>query len=100
MRTILAAALALATLAGCDSDEAIRNEFRQGSIQSCMEASRNSPAPPGFSWERLCTCATDRVMEGKSGRELAQMQPGTEEQRRIVEQCIAEIQRGESKAGG
>jgi hypothetical protein len=103
MRTIPAAVslLSLAALAACgNSDEAARKAFREGSLSSCVEASRGRPAPPGFDWERLCTCATDRVMEGKSGRELAQMQPGTPEQRRIVEQCVAELQGQAPKAGG
>jgi hypothetical protein len=105
MPTLPAAALPLAAIAllvalgACEaSDEAIRNEFRQGSIEGCLESSRDSNAPPGFDWQRLCSCATDRVMEGKSARELAQLQPGTPEQREIVAQCMAEI-RGDTKAG-
>ena len=103
MRILFAAVslLPLAALAACgSSDEATRNAFREGSLRSCIEASRGRPAPPGFDWERLCACATDRVMEGKSGRELAQLQPGTDEQRRIVEQCVAEMQSGAPKAAG
>lgn len=100
MRAILAAALPLAALAACEaSDEAVRNEFRQGSIQGCLQSAGNAPAPPGFDWERLCTCATDRVMAGKTGRELARLEPGTADQRRIVAECLAEIQRGGTKSG-
>ena len=95
------AVLALAALAACeDSDEALRNQFRQGSIESCLESSRGAPAPPGFDWERLCTCATERVMEGKSGTELAKLETGTPEQRRIVAQCRIEVQGNAAKAGG
>jgi hypothetical protein len=99
MRTHWAAALALTALTGCgESDETARNAFRQGSIDSCLEASRGTPAPPGFDWQRMCTCATERVMAGKTGAELAELQPGTPEQRRIVAQCAAE-QTGRTKAG-
>jgi hypothetical protein len=98
------AAIALFTLpalAACeDSDEALRNQFRQGSIESCLETASSAPAPPGFDWQRLCTCATERVMEGKSGAELARLEPGTPEQRRIVAQCAAEVRGGAPKTGG
>ena len=100
MRTILAALLTLAPLAGCGiSDESARNQFRQGSVQACLDASRNSPAPAGFNWQRFCSCATERVMAGKSARELAQMQPGTPEQRQIAEQCAAEQQPAGGRVG-
>ena len=49
MRTLPAAALPpaailmLVALGACQaSDEAIRNEFRQGSIEGCLESSRDS----------------------------------------------------------
>lgn len=99
--TAVFALAALGVLCACeDSDEALRNQFRQGSIESCLESARAAPAPPGFDWERLCACATERVMEGKSGAELAQLEPGTPEQRRIVAQCAAEMRGGATKAGG
>ena len=95
------AVFALTALAACeDSDEALRNQFRQGSIESCLEAARGAPAPTGFDWERLCTCATERVMEGRSGAELAQLEPGTPEQRRIFAQCRAEVRGNVTKTGG
>lgn len=102
MRRIAPLLLLMAPALGAcgETDEAVRNQFRQGSIQSCLDSSRSAPAPPGFDWERLCTCATDRVMEGKSGAELAQLEPGTPEQRRIVSQCLAEIRGEAAKAGG
>lgn len=94
-RSMMAAALGLAALGGCEaSDEALRNQFRQGAIEGCMQAAGERSAPAGIDWDRLCGCATDRVMEGKSGRELAQMQPGGEEQSRIVQQCLAEMRGG------
>lgn len=96
MRFILAALPLVPMLAACGaSDEAARNTFRQSSIDSCVSASSSRPQPAlaGFDWERLCTCATDRIMEGKSARELIQMEPGAPEHRQAVEQCVLEIQR-------
>lgn len=91
-RTIAAAALAL--LAGCgQAEDAFRNSYRESSIESCTSASRTA-APPqfaNFDWGRLCTCATDRLMAGKSVNEIRQLQSNTPEQRAALEQCIAEI---------
>lgn len=97
MRLILAAAsiLPLAALAGCGAtEEAARDTFRQSSIDGCLSASRSQPTPPqmaGFDWNRLCTCATDRIMEGKSATELAQLSPDGPGQREAVEQCVREM---------
>ena len=104
MRSISLIVLAPALmLAGCGaSDEAARNTFRQASIEGCLSASRGQ-APAGmanFDWNRLCTCATERVMEGKSASELAQLRPDGPGQREIVAQCLAEMQPGAAAAPG
>ena len=97
--TTFAALLATATLAlaGCGaSDETARNAFREASVEGCLSASRGqAPAAlANFDWERLCNCATEKVMEGKSAAELAQLRPGDPGHRAIVAQCVAEIQAG------
>jgi len=98
MRRLLAVVsiLPLVAVAACGSEESARNTFRTASIEGCVSASRGSTVPPqmaGFDWQRLCTCATDRIMEGKSASELAQLTPGGPGQTEAVQQCIVEMQR-------
>lgn len=93
MRILFAAAPLLA-LAACEAaEDSARDGFRTESIAACTESSRRAaPAPmAGFDWERLCTCATDRIMEGKSAGELLRLQPGGPGQREAIEACFAEI---------
>jgi hypothetical protein len=104
MRRLLAAVsiLPLAALAACGSEEDARNTFRTSSIQGCVSASSGASVPPqmaGFDWERLCTCATDRIMDGKSASELAQLTPGGPGQTEAVQQCIAEMQQDGAAPG-
>lgn len=95
MRLILIAPLLLAPLSGCGAaEEAARNSFREASIESCTSASR-SAAPPqlaGWDWSRICTCATDKLMEGKSAADLARLESNTPEQRAAIQQCVSQIQ--------
>ena len=104
LRVAFAILMPAAMLAACGpSEEAARNSFRQSSIESCVGASREVAAPQlaGFDWERLCSCATDRIMAGKSARELIQLEPGGPGQREAVEQCVIEMQRdGAAAAAG
>ena len=98
MRRLLAVAtiLPLTALAACGSEESARNTFRTSSIEGCVSASRTSSVPPqmaGFDWQRLCTCATDKIMEGKTARELAQLTPGGPGQTEAVQQCVMDMQR-------
>jgi hypothetical protein len=91
LRKILAAALPLLALAGCGpSDAEIRNEVREGALNSCLAADRTK-APPGFDWRRFCTCVTDRIVAGRSGRELKQQAPSEAERREAVALCRAEM---------
>ena len=102
MRLILAV-LPIAALAGCGvSDEAARNAFRESSIQSCVSAAQQQagPATAGVDWQRMCTCITDKIVEGKSARDLLQIRPGDPEQREATEQCLAEIGVGGPGSGG
>ena len=92
MRTVLAAALTLTTLAGCGpSDAELRNEVREGLLSSCLQADRGSARIPEADWRRLCGCVTDRLTEAKSGRELAERAPDEAERRDAVARCAAEI---------
>jgi len=102
MRLILAV-LPFAALAGCGvSEEAAKNTFRESTISSCVSTSQGqaNPVTAGVDWTRMCTCITDKIMEGKSAQDLLQMRPGDPEQREAAEQCLAEIGVGGPGAGG
>ena len=103
MRIILAVAaiLPLAALAGCQSEDAARNTFREASIRGCLEGAHRtaSPAAANADWNRFCACATDRIMAGKSARELAQLRPNGPGQQEIVMQCLQETGMNTAPAG-
>ena len=89
--TIAGALSALSALAACGpSDEEMRNEVREGVLNSCLEATSGKAAPPGFDWRRMCGCVTDRLTEGRSGGELKQRAPTEAERREAVALCRAE----------
>jgi hypothetical protein len=76
MRTFTAAAL-LVSLAACDGggviDQSIEQGVRQTAIQTCIAWVPQSdiPAAAALQAERLCACATDRMLDGKSLSELS-----------------------------
>ncbi len=99
MRSLFASLwlLSFLALSACGSENQARDRFREASIEGCRSAAQGQPAPPGlagFDWDRLCTCATDRIMEGKSAADLAQLEPGGPGQREAVEQCIGDMMSG------
>ncbi len=88
----LTTAAALATLGACGpSDDEIRNQVREGVLSSCVEAGSAKAAPPGIDWRRMCSCVTDRLTEGRSGRELEERAPDDAERREAVALCRAEV---------
>ena len=92
MRTIVVAGLALAALSGCGpSDDELRNQVREGLLNSCLQADRGRTPVSDADWRRLCGCVTDRLTEAKSGRELAERAPDEAERRDAVGLCAAEI---------
>lgn len=109
MRTLpacLAAALVLLPLAGCGQgsafDEAFRNSYREKGVQTCATQARTAmaqsgrAAPAGVDFDRICACAVDRIMAGKSARELMSP-PDDATQRAAVEQCAAQAVSGGGK---
>ena len=92
MRTSLAAlTMMVAVLPACGAAESeARDAFREGAVALCVANSERAapPAMAGFDWQRLCGCATDRVMDGRSLRELAGLTPGGPEQRDALARCV------------
>jgi hypothetical protein len=98
MRTYLASTL-LILLSACDGggpvDQSIQQGVRQSAIQACIAwvPSFEMAEAAGLNGERLCTCAADRLLAGKSMADLAQgIRPDSPENRRAIVQCIADIQ--------
>jgi hypothetical protein len=81
-------------LAGCGEgsafDNGMRDGFRQTAVESCVTSSRGSPMPAGFDWQRLCGCAIDRYMAGKSTTELRNANPSDPALRAATQQCAME----------
>mgnify|MGYP006196126921 CR=1 FL=1 len=77
MRILLATATAasLVLIAACGQgsafDNGLRDSYREKALSSCVSGAR-SAAPTGVAidFDRVCGCAIDRHMEGKSGTEL------------------------------
>ena len=93
MRIIFAGA-AIAALAGCGQgsafDTGVRSGFRQTAVDSCIASSRTAPATVHFDWPRLCGCAIDRYMAGKSTSDLRQADPSDPALRAATQQCAME----------
>ena len=92
MRIILAAALCAMPLAGCSmqSDNEMRATFRSHAVESCVSSSRTGPNPSQFDWQRLCGCAIDRYMAGKSVSDLSNANPEDPALRETSRQCAME----------
>jgi len=87
----LAALGALSALSACGpSDAEMREEVREGVLGSCLEAAQGKAAAAGSDWRGFCSCVTDRLTEGRSGRELNERAPEEAERREAVALCRAE----------
>jgi hypothetical protein len=103
MRLVGPMAAAILALPGCGEgsafDNGLRAGFRESAVAGCVRASRESAgaraAPAGFDWDRLCGCAVDRYMDGKTTAQLRDTGP-EDVDRAALAQCLAEIQTGGS----
>jgi len=96
MRIQLAGALPamILCLAGCGEgsafDNGVRSSFREHAVESCVTASRDAPNSTQFDWPRLCGCAVDRYMAGKSSADLRNATPQDPALRAATQQCAME----------
>lgn len=106
MRIILAGAAGAMTmsLGGCGEgsafDNGVRDGFRRTAVESCISSSRGQPMPAGFDFERLCNCAIDRYMQGKSGADLRRADPSDPALRQASQQCAMEQMGAVQNAAG
>jgi hypothetical protein len=95
MRILLGAACAAVTLLagrgeGSAFENGERSSFRENAVNSCVTASRTAPNTNQFDWPRLCGCAIDRYMTGKSTADLRSANPQDPALRAATEQCAME----------
>ena len=96
--------MALLLLAACDSggviDQTIERGVRQSAVQACTAWIPQSEIAlaAGVDPDRLCGCAAERILKGKSATEFADLTPSSSELREAVAQCVVEVQTAEKGA--
>ena len=55
---------------GSAFDNSFRESYREKAVEGCLRGSQEAPAPVGVDFQRICECAVDRHMAGKSATEL------------------------------
>lgn len=106
MRILLTGAACATTimLSGCGEgsafDNGFRTSFRENAVNSCVASSRSAPNSNRFDWQRLCGCAIDRYMNGKSSSDLRSANPEDPALRANAEQCAMEQVNAAAGAAG
>ena len=95
MRMMAFAGLALSlTACGDDTavDEGFKATYRNKLVATCT-ATAQSYVPAGVvvDIDKICGCGADKIMEGKSAKELATTVPGNAEDVAKVRECITEL---------
>jgi len=103
MKTLLGIVLIL-SLGACDDggvvDQTIQRGVRQSAVQACVAWVPESQiaATAGLDADRLCSCAADRLLEGKDVADLGELRPDSPESRAAIVRCVAETQSGAGSA--
>ena len=110
MRILLATATAasLVAIAACGQgsafDNGLRDSYREKALSSCVSGARSAaPAGVTIDFDRVCGCAIDRHMEGKSGTELMRENEKTDMTgaQAAMTQCLnSELRRTGAMPGG
>ncbi len=84
---------------GSSIDETLKTTVREQLVATCT-ASAESQIPESVTvdLDKLCTCAADKLMAGKSAKELVTNPPTSAEDLNKVQECAKEI--GPVKIGG
>ena len=95
MRMMAFAGLALSLTACGDGgavEEGFKATYRNKLVATCT-ATAQSYVPAGVvvDIDKICGCGADKIMEGKSAKELATTVPGNAEDVAKVRQCITEL---------
>lgn len=90
------APIALLSLSACGEggvvDENLKSTLRQSIVSSCA-ATAESQIPEGVSvdLDKVCDCAADKLMAGKSVQELVANPPTSVEDLAPIKQCLSEV---------
>lgn len=100
MRTIttpVAAICALTlTLSACGEgsafDESFKASYREKLVSTCVSTAQGQ-TPEGIEvdLDKICGCAADKIMEGKSTQDLATTVPGGADDLANIRECASEI---------
>ena len=96
MRTLTLATLFALTLTACGEgsvvDESIKTAYREKLVSACAATSQGIvPDAASIELDKICGCAADKVMEGKSATDLATTVPGSAEDLAKIRQCATEL---------
>lgn len=95
MRTLILATLALSLTAcgeGSAVDESIKATYREQLVTTCSAtASGYLPTTANIDLDKICGCAADKIMEGKSATDLATTVPGSAEDLAKIRLCATEL---------
>jgi hypothetical protein len=90
------APIALLSLAACGEggmvDENLKSTVRQSIVSSCA-ATAEGQVPEGVNvdLDKLCDCAADKLMAGKSVQDLVANPPTSVEDLAPIKECLGEI---------
>lgn len=91
-----AVSLALLALSACGEggamDESVKSTVRQSLVSSCA-ATAEGQVPEGVNVDlnKVCDCAADRLMAGKSVQDLIANPPTSMEDLAPIKECLKEI---------
>ena len=72
-------AVAAAALAGCQSDEQVKQAFRDQYMTSCRQQfQQRAGQMGGMNADQFCTCSANRIIGNRSAADLRNYQPGPE----------------------
>ena len=99
IRKITVASLALTLLpflAACGEgsavDESIKATYREQLVTTCSATAEGYlPAAANIDLGKVCGCAADKIMEGKSATDLATTGPGSAEDLAKIRLCATEL---------
>ena len=92
----MASVTLLPLLAACGEgsavDAQVKATYRQQLMAVCTStASGYLPTGANLDLDKICGCAADKIMEGKSAKELVSTVPGSAEDLAKIRGCAAEL---------
>lgn len=93
MMAIMGLALTLTACGdGSSFDKTFKSSYREKLITTCTTSAKGSiPAGVNIDLDKICGCAADKIMEGKSAKDLATNMPGSAQDIAKAQACITEL---------